>query len=482
MSYSSLSAIQAGLHAGSFRLQDLVADYLQKMEHTASLNAYIEVFAEEAMERARQLDERRRLQDGRMGRLHGMVLSVKDNICFKGHRASAGSRILENHTAVYHATAVERLLQEEAIIIGRTNCDEFGMGSTNEYSYYGAARHPQFADRIPGGSSGGAAISVATDTCLAALGSDTGGSIRQPAGFCGILGLKPTYGGISRHGLIAYGSSFDQIGILARDTEDIRTLLDVISGPDDYDATALQERLLLQAGTSAKARIAYFRDAFYHSGLHPSVRAISQQWLAFLESEGHSVAAVNFDYLDVMIPAYYILTTAEASSNLSRYDGVRYGYRSPGRESLKDMYTHTRTEGFGKEVKRRIMLGTYVLSAGYYDAYYAKAQQVRRLIRDRTMAILREYDFIISPVSPVPPWKIGERADDPVANYLADIFTVQANMSGIPALAFPGGFTEDGLPTGMQLMSAPQSEGRLLDFTSHILASPAYRDTFLTTI
>jgi aspartyl-tRNA(Asn)/glutamyl-tRNA(Gln) amidotransferase subunit A len=471
--YPSLLPVRRDLMSGKLQLTTLVQQYLDNIASTRHLNAYIEVFATEALARAKALDEKRLSDPDSIGPLHGMVISIKDNICYEGHKASAGSRIIENYTAIYSATAIERVLAADAIIIGRTNCDEFGMGSTNEHSWYGPVRNPVDPERIPGGSSGGAAVAVATGTCLAALGSDTGGSIRQPAAFCGILGLKPTYGCISRHGLIAYGSSFDQIGILAQHTTDIEALLEVMAGPDEFDATAHEQQVDLGQTGIDRAKIAYFGTAFYHERIDPEIQQESLRFMEKLRAQGHELVEVPFEYLDYIIPAYYVLTTAEASSNLSRYDGVRFGYRAAGATTLKEMYVRTRTEGFGKEVKRRIMLGTYVLSAGYYDAYYTKAQQVRRLIRDRTLEILQDFDFILMPVSPVPPWKLGEKTADPVANYLADIYTVQANMAGIPALAFPVGKTSTGLPIGIQLMSKPFTEGQLLHFVGqHAFTTP----------
>jgi aspartyl-tRNA(Asn)/glutamyl-tRNA(Gln) amidotransferase subunit A len=472
--FSRLSAVQAAIEQGRLTCVELVIHYLSRIEAQKELNIYVEVFAEEALARARTLDERYRRDPSSLGRLYGMVVSIKDVICYKGHKVTAGSRMLEGFESLFSATAVERLLAEDAVIIGRTNCDEFAMGSTNETSVYGPTRNPIDPARIPGGSSGGAAAAVRADTCLAALGSDTGGSVRQPAAFCGVIGLKPTYGRISRHGLLAYGSSFDQIGVLAHSVDDAALLLDVMAGPDDHDATAAPAPAgQAPAAPPWPARVAYLREAAEHPSLDPATRDIFHSFILKLRQQGHTVEAVDFPYLDYIIPAYYVLTTAEASSNLARYDGMRYGYRASGAEDLLDTYRRSRSEGFGREVKRRILLGAFVLSAGYYDAYYSKAQQVRRLIQQATFEIFRRHDFLLSPAAPSVAWHLGESLDDPVAMYLADIFTVQANMAGIPAIAFPAG--EDpanGMPAGLQLMADRFAEEALLTFVRRLLDRP----------
>ena len=462
--FSSLTEVQSALRTGQTTCRAVVNYYLAQIEKTHSLNAYVEVWAAEVCRQAEALDARLRSDPAGLGRLFGLVVSIKDNICYVGHQVTAASRVLQGFTSLYSATAVERLLAEDALIIGRTNCDQFGMGSSNENSVYGPVRNALDPERVPGGSSGGAAVAVQTDTCLAALGSDTGGSVRQPAAFCGLWGFKPTYGRISRHGLLAYGSSFDQIGVLANCPTDIATLLDVMAGPDIYDSTAI-------AGASertyppAPARIAYFPQTLESAAIDSGVRAVTLQFVDRLRAQGHSVAPVPFDLLDFIIPAYYVLTTAEASSNLARYDGVRYGQRSSTARNLEENYVLSRSEGFSAEVKRRILLGTFVLSSGYYDAYYTKAQQARRLIRQRVLDILQDYDFILMPVAPSVAWKFGEKSDDPVAMYLSDIYTVLANLAGLPALALPAGtHPENGLPVGVQLMGGLWEEERLLAF------------------
>jgi len=466
-SYTSLRQVQADLHAGIITCEALVSQYLNRIEASRQLNIYIEVFAEEALEKARTLDRRFRENPNAVGRLFGMVLSLKDVICYEGHSATAGSRILAGFRSPYSATAVARLLAEDVIIIGRVNCDEFAMGSANETSCYGPTRNAADETRIPGGSSGASAVSVQADTCLASLGSDTGGSVRQPAAFCGVVGMKPTYGRISRHGLIAYGSSFDQIGTLTHSVEDAALLLEIMAGKDEYDSTVSTQEVppySQQLTFGRKAKIAYFGAALDHPSLAPDVKAACDGLIGRLRDEGHEVEAVDFEYLDYIIPAYYVLTTAEASSNLSRYDGVRYGHRSAEARTLDELYRKSRTEGFWAEVQRRIVLGIFVLSAGYYDAYYGKARSVRRLIHDRTMEILKTHDFILLPAAPGGPWKLGEKIDDPVAVYLADIFTVQANMVGIPAICVPVGTHADGMPLGIQFMAGKFCESDLLAF------------------
>lgn len=469
--YHSLQAIQEDLKSGACSLEGLVKGYLQRIEATRDLNIYIEVFAEEALQRARALDARYAENPDDAGPLHGAVVSIKDVLCYAGHAVSGGSRILEGFTSLYSATAVDRLVSAGAIILGRVNCDEFAMGSTNETSAYGPTRNAADPSKIPGGSSGASAVSVQADTCLLSLGSDTGGSVRQPAAFCGLVGLKPTYGRISRYGLLAYGSSFDQIGIFGREVRDVALTLECIAGPDDFDSTAIQRAPesyshLLQL--DRPVRVAWMDAAIRHPQLDPAVQARCTHLLTWLQANGHTTEQVDFEYLDYMIPAYYVLTTAEASSNLSRYDGVRYGYRSQGAHSLESTYKKSRTEGFGHEVKKRIMLGTFVLSSGYYDAYYSRAQKVRRLVFERSAEILSKYDFILMPAAPGTAWNLGESMEDPVAMYLADIFTVQANMAGIPAISIPAGKHPNGLPLGIQFMAAQGQEAHLLAFSHYV--------------
>jgi aspartyl-tRNA(Asn)/glutamyl-tRNA(Gln) amidotransferase subunit A len=465
MVHPSIQSVQAALADGTTTTVAVVRNYLDAINEQGHLNIYVEVYAEEALREAARQDEAR-TQGAIMGKLAGVVLSIKDVICYTDHGVSAGSKILEGFVSPYTATALQRLLDEGAIVIGRTNCDEFAMGSGNENSFYGPTRNAADVTRVPGGSSGGAAVSVQAKTCLIAMGSSTGGSVRQPASFCGIYGFKPTYGRISRHGVIAYGSSFDQIGYLANNADDIALALEISAGADAYDATAPNKMVPTyskQDVETSQQSIAYFADLMESEALAPEIRAAMQATLERFRAAGHKLVPVTFSFFDYVVPAYYVLTTAEASSNLSRFDGMRYGHRSSEATDLVETYTKSRTEGFGTEVQRRILLGTFVLSSGYYDAYYGKAQKVRRLIRDQLQGILDAHDFILMPVSPSLPWPIGEQTNDPVANYLADIYTVLANLAGLPAIAVPLK-TEGELPVGYQLMADQWEDGKLLSF------------------
>jgi aspartyl-tRNA(Asn)/glutamyl-tRNA(Gln) amidotransferase subunit A len=468
--YSSLRAVQEGVRNGRLQLPELARHYLRKIEEKKELNAFLEVFPAETVERAALVQEK--ILNGTGGKLAGMILGIKDIICYKDHRVSAGSRILENYTSIFSSTVVERVLREDAIIIGRMNCDEFAMGGSNENSYYGPVKNDADHTRVPGGSSGGSAAAVQAGLCLAALGTDTGGSVRQPAAFCGIIGLKPTYGRVSRHGIIAYASSLDQVGPLTNTVEDAAIILEVIAGADEYDSTVSQEPVPAYSDLGdpgRKMRIAYLPETLSAKGLDPEMAAVTQNAIRTLEEDGHTVHPVSFPYLDYVIPTYYILTTAEASSNLARYDGVHYGYRSPQATDLESTYKKSRSEGFGPEVKRRIMLGTFVLSAGYYDAFYGKAQRVRRLIREKTEEILRDHDFILLPTSPGPAFKLGEKTHDPVTMYLADIFTVQASLAGLPAVSLPVARTAENLPLGLQFIGKRFGEAELLKFSKYFL-------------
>ena len=467
--YLSLAQIREALDAGRLTVTDLVRQYLDRIDANQHLNAFLQVFRDEALAQAAAIDEKR--QQGTAGKLAGAVIGLKDNLCYKGQTVSASSKILESFESIYNATAVERLLDEDAIIIGRLNCDEFAMGSSNENSAYGNVLNPVNNAMVPGGSSGGSAAAVKANLCMAALGSDTGGSIRQPASFCGVVGLKPTYGRISRYGLIAYASSFDQIGPLTHTVEDAALLLEIMSGEDGYDSTVARREVpsfSQQLNYEGKARIGYIADCLEREGVDPEVKARMQESIDKLKAAGHTVEPVSFPYLDYMVPTYYVLTTAEASSNLSRFDGMRYGHRSAEAHDTDSTYTKSRTEGFGPEVQRRIMLGTFVLSAGYYDAYYGKGQQVRRVIQDKTNELLAEYDFLLLPTTPATAFEIGKNVDDPITMYLQDIFTVQANLAGIPAISLPLGEHSNGLPFGIQLMAKSFDEVNLLAFSTEL--------------
>ena len=468
--YTSLKQIKSALQSREVTVEGLVIEYLKQIKANANLNAFNEVFEQEALLRAKNIDSR--IQLGSAGKLAGMVIAIKDNICYKGHQVSASSKILKGFTSIYSSTIVERLLAEDVIIIGRCNCDEFAMGASNETSYYGPVKNAAGKNRVAGGSSGGSAVAVQANMCLAAIGTDTGGSVRQPASFCGVIGLKPTYGRISRHGIIAYASSFDQVGPITQSVDDAAVLLEVMAGADDFDST-LSKREVPQFSKNLKSpgkkKIAYLQESLSSPGVDNEVKDALIKQIDKLRAEGHTVKPIAFEYLDYLVPSYYILAMAEASSNLARYDGVHYGYRSPQATDLQSTYKRSRSEGFGKEVKRRIMLGTFVLSAGYYDAYYAKAQKARRLIREKTEEILQEYDFILTPTAPEPAFEIGKGAKDPVVTYLADIFTVQASLSGLPAISLPAGNNSKGLPLGLQLLARRFEEQELLNFSKYFL-------------
>lgn len=464
--YNKLVDIQVDLSNGVLSCTSLVQYYLDNIQHEGDLNAFLEVFEAEALARAAELDKK---SEGR-GKLYGLVIAIKDNICYKDHKVSASSKILENFESLYSSTAVERLLAEDAIIIGRLNCDEFAMGGSNENSAFGPVLNQIDKTRVSGGSSGGSAVAVQADLCQASLGSDTGGSIRQPASFCGVVGMKPTYGRVSRHGLIAFGSSFDQIGPFAKSVEDAQLILEVINGQDEYDATAIQNRVSsYEVEENRKYTIAYFQDVIDSPGLNPEVKDAFLDLIEQLKAGGHEVVAKDFPYLDYVVPAYYVLTTAEASSNLSRYDGVHYGYRSPSAKNMDEVYKKSRTEGFGKEVKNRIMLGTFVLSSGYYDAYYSKAQKVRRVLSDAVNEMYADCDFILSPTTPSTAFKLGEKTSDPVEMYLEDIYTVLANLVGNPAISLPLYESKVGLPIGMQLMTKNQGEADLFALSKELM-------------
>ena len=455
-----------------------VAHYLAAIEAHRHLNAFLEVYADDAMSRAKAMDEKRRTGQP-LGKLHGVVVALKDVIAYKGHTLSAGSKILAGYTSIYHATVVGKLLAEDAIIIGRNNCDEFAMGSSNENSAYGNVLNARCEGRVPGGSSGGSAVAVQAGLCMISLGSDTGGSVRQPADFCGVVGLKPSYGSVSRYGLIAYASSFDVIGIFGRTVADVTLVFGVIAGEDEFDSTvkrgdwvgpAIGAEPESKRPGGKKYRIAYFKEALDHPGLDPEIREAIFYRIERWRSEGHTVDAIDFELLDYIVPAYYVLTTAEASSNLARFDGVRYGHRTKDRDlELTEFYKRTRSEGFGKEVKRRILLGTFVLSAGYYDAYFTKAQRVRRLLVERTELIFRNYDIIVLPTAPTTAFPVGEKMSDPIAMYLADIYTVYANLTGIPGISLPLFGHTNGMPFGIQAMATRFDELSLLQFSHQMM-------------
>jgi aspartyl-tRNA(Asn)/glutamyl-tRNA(Gln) amidotransferase subunit A len=463
--YSRISAIREDLNAGRTSCVALVDYYLKNIESHAHLNAFLEVWDDEARARAIEIDAR--VKAGTAGRLAGVVIALKDVLAFRGHKVSSSSKILQGFESIYNATVVQRLLDEDAIFIGRTNCDEFAMGASNENSAFGPVLNAADPSRVPGGSSGGSAVAVQAHMAHAALGSDTGGSIRQPAAFTGIYGLKPTYGLISRWGLLAYASSFDQVGPMTKSIEDTALLTEIMAGADGQDATMFQQASPKYSAPTApaKAKFAVMREAVEGEGIDAEVKQMMLGLIAKLEALGHEVTYFDFPLLDYMVPAYYVLTTAEASSNLSRYTGMLYGKRSEKAHDLDSTYTMSRTEGFGEEVKRRIMLGTFVLSSDQYDAYYDKAQRVRQVIRTETEKVLADVDAILLPTTSTPAFKLGEKAADPVAMYMADLLTVQANLAGNPAISIPAGKTQGGLPMGVQLMTGILEEQKLFDLS-----------------
>ncbi|KXB98413.1 MAG: hypothetical protein AA908_03230 [Chlorobi bacterium NICIL-2] len=432
---------------------------LKSIEENSHLGAFLTVTADAARKSAEESDTR--FQRGTPRLLEGMILAIKDNISTRGIPTTCGSRMLERFVPVFDATVVERLRHHGAIIIGKTNLDEFAMGSSNETSYFGIVRNPHNPDYVPGGSSGGSAVAVAARMAHAALGSDTGGSIRQPAAFCGIVGFKPSYGRVSRYGLIAFASSLDQIGPMARSVRDVALLAQAISGHDPADSTS-SDQPPINPRTTPLAERPYLGIVGEEilSGCSPEVRTCYEEVCRLAQQAGYRLVPIQFDSMDAWVPTYYILATAEASSNLARYDGVRYGFRAD--DDGNDMMTATRTAGFGTEVKRRIMLGTYVLSAGYYDAYYRKAQKARRWIVENYRRIFSTCDAVLLPTTPTPAFRIGEKTSDPLAMYLNDILTVSANLAGIPALSLPAGRSGNGLPIGVQLQAPFNADEVLL--------------------
>jgi len=466
--YIALKEVKTDLNSGAITCVQLVEQYIQKIQENNHLNAFLEVFNDSALEKAKEVDQR--LSEGTAGKLAGAVIGLKDNICYKGHKVSASSKILEGFESVFSSTVTERLLQEDAIIIGRLNCDEFAMGSSNENSAYGKVLNAANNEYVPGGSSGGSAVAVQAGLCLASFGSETGGSVRQPASFCGLVGVKPTYGRISRHGLIAFASSFDQISPFTRTVEDAALLMEVVSGADDFDSTASQKEVGAYASSlddRTPKKIGYIKQCMENDGLDPEIKDHMIKLIDDLKAKGHTVEPVEFPYIEYMVPTYYVLTTAEASANLSRFDGIHYGHRSELASDVESTYVLSRSEGFGTEVQRRIMLGTFVLSAGFYDAYYTKAQKIRRVLKNKTKEIFKEHDFILTPTCPSTAFKHGA-VSDPIQMYLQDIFTVQANLTGVPAVSIPRGTHSNGLPFGVQIMADEFQEGPMLAFAASI--------------
>ncbi|KUO53586.1 MAG: glutamyl-tRNA amidotransferase [Desulfitibacter sp. BRH_c19] len=460
----TITEIQDKLKSNEISVTDVTKSVLKRIEKSDSkVKAYIEVTGEKALQAAKEIDDEIH-SEKKLSPLAGIPMAIKDNMCIDGIKTTCGSKILENFVSPYNATVIEKLNAQKAILLGKLNMDEFAMGSSTENSAFFKTCNPWDLKKVPGGSSGGSAASVASDEAFFALGSDTGGSIRQPASFCGVVGLKPTYGRVSRYGLVAYASSLDQIGPITKSVEDAAIVLETIAGQDPFDSTSANipvdnyRKNLKEGIKGLKVGIPkeYFPDE-----LNPQVKDVVMKAAADLESMGALVEECSLPHTEHALTAYYIIAPAEASSNLARFDGVRYGYRTPVADDLLTMYRKTRQEGFGTEVKRRIIMGTYVLSSGYYDAYYLRALKVRTLVKNDLNKAFQKYDCLLTPTSPTVAFNLGEKINDPLSMYLADLFTIPANMAGIPAISVPCGFS-NGLPVGLQLMGKPFDESTIL--------------------
>jgi aspartyl-tRNA(Asn)/glutamyl-tRNA(Gln) amidotransferase subunit A len=458
---ATIEELRLRIRAGE-TVSSIVEGYLANIEKNKSLNAFLEIFKEDACEQAILVDKK--IKSGTAGKLAGVVIGIKDNICYKNHRVSSSSKILAGFESLYTATALQRLLDEDAIVIGRLNCDEFAMGSSNETSAFGPVKNNYNPAFVSGGSSGGSAVAVSAGMCTVALGSDTGGSVRQPASWTGTYGLKPTYGRISRYGLIAYASSFDQIGTFTNSINDAELLYSIMAGQDEMDATTSSLPIYNEQNSKVKSfRIGVLTECFEHPGLDPEIKKEMMILVDKLAAAGVELVPVSFPFLDYIVPTYYVLTTAEASSNLSRFDGVHYGYRSNQAKGVEETYVLSRSEGFGAEVKRRIMTGTFVLSQGYYDAYYTKAQKVRRVMKNATDAIFDSVDLLLLPTTPTTAFEMGA-INDAIQMYLQDIFTVHANITGNPAASIPFKQHSNGMPYGIQVMADRFREDKLFEF------------------
>ena len=460
----SVSQLVDGLRSGEFSSVELTQCFVDRMQKFSDLNAFITELGERALLQASNADKL--LKKENQSPLTGIPIAHKDIFCMYGVKTSCGSKMLDSFYAPYDSTVVHKLDEAGCVVIGRTNMDEFAMGSSNETSYYGPVKNPWNTDCVPGGSSGGSAAAVAARITPLATGTDTGGSIRQPAALCGITGLKPTYGRVSRYGMIAYASSLDQGGPFGKSAKDCAYLLQAMAGFDEKDSTSLNKEVpnYLQAlNQSIKGKVIGIPEEYFSEGLGASVKRIIEAAIKWYEQQGCEIKSISLPNTNLAIPAYYVIAPAECSSNLSRYDGVRFGYRCEDPKDLRDLYDRSRSEAFGDEVKRRIMIGTYALSAGYYDAYYLKAQQIRRLISEDFKKAFEQVDVILGPTTPEPAFKIGEKTNDPVTMYLSDIYTISINLAGLPAISLPCG-QQNGLPVGMQLIGNYLEEEKLLNF------------------
>jgi len=454
--FTSAEEIRSGIEKKRFSAEEITVKYLENIKaEDREIGAFLTICEESAIMQAKAVDSKIKLGKA-LGRLAGVPIAIKDNICTDSIRTTCASRMLEDYIPPYNATVIEKLLSEDAVIIGKTNMDEFAMGSSTENSAFKITKNPRDISRVPGGSSGGSAAAVAGNMVPVSLASDTGGSIRQPAAFCGVVGLKPTYGLVSRFGLIAFGSSLDQIGPISKTVRDAALLLEVIQGYDKMDSTSYtadsQKDYLKDIDSGVRGLKIGVPKEFFTEGLDEEIASSIQECIKRFKFLGAKIEEISFSIANDSLPAYYIISSAEASSNLARYDGIRYGYRTNEYENLDDLLEKSRSEAFGPEVKRRIMLGTYTLSSGYYDAYYSKAQKFRKVLKQQFDEVFREYDIILGPTSPVLPFKIGERISNPLEMYLADIYTISVNLAGIPAISIPSGFNREGLPVGLQLM------------------------------
>ncbi len=451
--------------------QTALESYIQRIDNN-HYNTFVNIYRQEAKSKACALDQKI-IQNKKIGKMEGKVVALKDLFCYKDHPVQACSKILQGFISQIQATAVERLLNEDAIIIGHNNCDEFGMGASNENTIFGPVLHPLNNAYVPGGSSGGSAVAIKKDLCAIALGTDTGGSIRQPASFCGVIGFKPTYSRISRHGVIAYSSSLDTVGILSKHIRDIQQTLTVIAGKDTFDNTVSQKKVPCYTENIAidkkKIRIAYIKEMLEGDMLQQEVKDHTLKAIAKMKQAGHYVDIISFPYLDYVLPTYHIISSAEASANLARYDGVRYGYRAKTYSNLEEMYVKTRTEGFGNEVKRRILLGTFVLTAERYKNYFLKAQKVRRLIQNYFLKLFQSYHFIFSPTTPTTAFARKAYITHPQKMYFTDLYTVPASLAGIPAISLPCGKDNKGLPIGIQIMAPFFEEHSLLSFAEYLI-------------
>jgi aspartyl-tRNA(Asn)/glutamyl-tRNA(Gln) amidotransferase subunit A len=466
-SFTSFSDIQGGLAKGEFTVVDLVNFYLRNILENQHLGAFLEVFEAEALDKAQFIDHK--IKSGSAGKLAGMVLGIKDVFCYKDHALTGGSAILKGFTSLFTATAIQRLIDEDAIIIGRQNCDEFAMGSSNENSAFGPVLNADDPTKVPGGSSGGSAVAVQANMCFASIASDTGGSIRQPAAFCGLVGLKGTYSRVSRNGLLAYGSSFDCIGPICQKVEDAALLLEIMAGPDPMDSTCSKKETESYSKAikgDKKYKVAYWDQILTSPVVQKEIKESCKDLIDKALDAGHEVVPIPLPYLEYVLPTYYILTTSEASSNLSRYDGMHFGHRTSDSANLEATYKKSRSEGFGPEVQRRILLGTLALSSDYYDAYYTKAQKVRRLIQDSAFAVFKDFDFLLMPTTPGTAFPLGAKTTDPLEMYFADIFTVWCNLAGVPAINVPYGRDKSGMAIGLQIHAGPFKEMDMLDFAA----------------